>query len=194
MPIYEAAPTEVRERVERMMTMYHGELEAEKVSIDLLFASPKPDSDGEIDPESYPVKLNGYPCAAVVKVNAYKLRVLNHADAEITIDKQQWEELSEPERDALIDHELEHLEIKRDKDGGVLRDDLDRPKIRLRKHDHQYGWFNAVARRHGEASFEVKQYKVLLESKRQMWLSFDDDQDGLKSEVSDALKKAALSA
>jgi hypothetical protein len=56
----------------------------------------------------------------------------------------------------------------------VVRDDLDRPKLRVRKHDHQFGWFDSIARRHGPASFEVQQYRKFNESHRQLWLEFED--------------------
>jgi hypothetical protein len=186
MPIYEAAPGEVRVVCDQMLEKYHGELHDAEVTIDLLFASPKAD-DGDINPESHAIKHHGYPAMAVVKVNAYKLRVQSHADAEMIIDKQRWEELSDEQREALIDHELEHLELKTDKDGNLLRDDLDRPKLRTRLHDHQYGWFNSVARRHGKASLEVQQFNHLLEQQKQMWLTFDaeEPENGFPTEVAD---------
>lgn len=166
MPILKKAPNEVRLIVDEMVGMYHTPLRDAKVTIDLLFAFPKSEDD-----ETAPVKLHGYPCVAVVKINAYKLRVLGHGDAEITIDAHQWDELSEEERRALIDHELTHLELRTDKDGFVKRDDLDRPLLKMRKHDHQFGWFDEVARRHGSASVEVQQATDFHRNTyKQLWL------------------------
>ena len=39
------------------------------------------------------------------------------------------------ERRALLDHELHHLELKRDKKDRIRKDDLGRPLLRMRKHD-----------------------------------------------------------
>ena len=56
--------------------------------------------------------------------------------------------------------------------GNVRRDDIDRPLLRIRKHDHQFGWFDAVARRHGKHSIEVQQAHQLtaMDELRQLYL------------------------
>jgi hypothetical protein len=173
MPVYAEAPNEVRLIVEEMVEKYHQPLREHQVKIDLLFATAKADEFGEVS--GAPVKLNGYPCAAIAKAISYKLRVQGHGDCEIIIDGDKWPEYSEEETRALIDHELEHFELKFDKDGYLVRDDLDRPKIKIRKHDHQFGWFNSVARRHGKASLEVKQAESFITGPlRQLWLPFLD--------------------
>jgi hypothetical protein len=171
MPRYEKAPVECTQIVERMMEKYHGPLKDAGVTIDILFAKNKAD-DGDIDAEACALKLHGYQVAAMVKINGYKLRVQGHADAEIIIDGERWYTWSDEEKDALLDHELEHLELKA-KEGVVLRDDLDRPRLRMRKHDHQFGWFDACARRHGKHSFETQQFEQFCESHRQLWIDFD---------------------
>lgn len=174
MPLYEKAPAEVTKIVERMMEKFHGPLHDAKVTIDCLFAKLKPDDNGDTDMDSCALTLHGYQVAAMVKVNAYKLRVQGHADAEIVIDGERWDEWSEEEKDAMIDHELEHLELK-EKEGIVQRDDLERPRLRMRKHDHQFGWFDSIARRHGKHSFEQQQYATFSKSHKQLWIDFDED-------------------
>lgn len=171
MPTLERAPAEALEIVNEMTEKYHGALRDAELTIDVFFAFAKTDEHG--DTESCAVKLHGYPCAAVVKINSYTLRAKGHADAEITIDGDNWDTWTDDQCRALIDHELEHLELKTDKDGLLVRDDLDRPKLRMRKHDHQYGWFDSVARRHGEASLEQQQYDELVASRRQMWFAWE---------------------
>lgn len=177
MPIYERAPVECQDIGARMMDKYHGELRDAGVTIDYLFAKKKPDSNGEIDPEVHALKLHGYPVAAMVRANSYKNRVLGHSDAEIIIDGDRWDEWSAEEKDALIDHEIEHLELKTDKDGLLRRDDLDRPMLRVKLHDHEFGWFDSIARRHGKHSFEVQQYEKFREAHRQTWLNFRDEHE-----------------
>lgn len=169
MPRYETAPADAVTLLGIVVEKYHGRLTDVGVKVDLLFARPTLDKNG--DPKGDPVKLNGYTCAAVVRSVPLKLRAQGHGDAEITIDGDNWDVLAEEERIALLDHELTHLEpVQTSK--GLKRDDLDRPVLRLRKHDHQFGWFDEVARRHGLASYEVKQLRDFVASYRQQWLPF----------------------
>src|SRR5690606_5222802 len=117
--------------------------------------------------------VNGYPAAAMVKINSYRDRVEGKADATIFIDADEWEGLDDPRREALIDHELQHLEVKRDPDTGApLSDDAGRPKLKIRKHDHQYGWFDVIAERHGDASYEVRQAKAFADRHGQTYFGW----------------------
>ena len=76
--------------------------------------------------------------------------------------------------DAVLDHELSHLELVTDGYGNVKHDDLERPRLRIALHDWQFGWFDAVARRHGSDATEVQQAKKLFEDeeRRQLYLAF----------------------
>jgi hypothetical protein len=158
MPTLKRAKQDVLDLVEDIKERYHGALVAAEVTVDVLMAHP-----GEND--DHAVKLHGYPCAAVVKITPYQQRVMGVADAIITIDAATWHGLSDAEREALIDHELHHLEVQRDKEGAVKSDDQGRPKLRMRLHDVQAGWFLDVVRRHKESSLEIKQA-------RQVWDEF----------------------
>ncbi len=86
-------------------------------------------------------------------------RAEGKADATVTVDGNRYDEWPLARLDAILDHELTHLELSL-KDGAVQCDDLGRPKLRMRKHDQQYGWFNEVAERHGEDAVEVLQLKA----------------------------------
>src|SRR5581483_7031910 len=153
--IYTVAPKAVDKIVAAMMKQYHGPLESAGVTVGCLFASAPTDENGEKTGPA--VKLHGYQCAAVVRIVGIKDRAKGISDVEIVIDGDRWDEWSDEEKDALIDHELEHVELVTDGEGAAKRDDLDRPKLRLRKHDRQFGWFDSIARRHGRHSFEVQQ-------------------------------------
>jgi Putative phage metallopeptidase len=110
----------------------------------------------------------------VVRIPPLKDRALGIADAQIVIDRAGWLALSQRQRDALVDHELTHLTRKIDKETGeMLVDILDRPKLVMRKHDHQHGWFDEIAQRHGEASPEVRQARRLIESSGQLYFDFE---------------------
>lgn len=176
MPRYEKANAEVGQVVERMTERYHPQVRDAKVTITCLMAYPLTDENG--DSKGPALKHQGYPAQAVVKIIGLKERTDGRADAEIVIDGDNWQVLSAEERDALIDHELEHLELKIDREGILVRDDLDRPKLVCRKHDFQAGWFDSIVRRHGRASPELKQFAEFTEVHyQQRWLPYLDDPD-----------------
>ena len=81
------------------------------------------------------------------------------------IDDFAWERLSNQRREALIDHELQHLALSmirpRKANGfasGLRRDDLGRPALKIRPHDWALTGFRGVVERHGEASIEALQF------------------------------------
>lgn len=152
---YDRADDDIKDRVQRIIKKWHPDLHKYGVTVDLLLAH-----NGEDDP----VKLHGYPCAAVVRKVSYKNRVLGRGDSEIIISAPWWQDATEKERDALIDHELTHLVVKKDDVGAVKTDDCDRPKLMIRLHDWQLGGFREIVDRHGDAAPE-KQLAVDLREK-----------------------------
>lgn len=148
---YERASDDVIEKVQEVMRRFHPDLAAAKVTIDVLLAHADPDSD------ECAVKAHGYPAAAVVRKIGLKDRVKGCADAEIVIDGDKIDEWSDRQLMALIDHELNHLEPDRDAKGEFKTDDIGRPKLAIRLHDRQFGWFDIIAKRWGVDSFEVQQ-------------------------------------
>lgn len=110
------------------------------------------------------VKLHGYPCAAVISIIPYKQRVDKRADAEIIIDQSQWQDFTAPQRRALLDHEITHLELQRDDIGLVKTDDQGRPKLSMRLHDYQVGGFASIAKRYGGDALEVIQAKQMRDA------------------------------
>lgn len=170
MPVYEKPKPEVIKMVNEICEKHHGELHENDVTVEVLMAHAKTNENGESN--GPPLKKSGYPCAAIVKVNSLEMRVLGHADARITIDGDRWPKLKPDVQRALIDHELEHLMVKKDKDGAVVFDDIERPRLRIRAHDHEVGWFSSVVRRHGRASIEWQSVDAISQSCRQMELPF----------------------
>lgn len=176
MPRYERAPAEVSQIVERMRDKYHPQLRDAGVTMTYLLAFPVTDENG--DSKGPALKHHGYPASAVVKIIGLKERTDGRADAEIVIDGENWPTLSDAQKDALIDHELEHLELKYDKEGLLVRDDLSRPKLIIRKHDFQAGWFDSIVRRHGRAAPEVIQWEDFKTVHyEQRWLPYLDEPD-----------------
>jgi len=160
---YELAGPEVMAIIAKMIDRYHMELAAQHVAIDVLMATNK---DGDA------IRVGGYPANASIKIIGLKDRAKGHGDAEMLIDSQWWEDATQMARDALIDHELYHLEVKTDKQNHPVTDDLGRPSLLMRKHDYQFGWFNAIASRHGEHSTEVYQATNLFDESGQTYFRF----------------------
>jgi len=153
MPItFDRCDDEVYDRVKEMIEQHHHELRDAEVTIQCLFAM----NDDEDEPA---VKApGGWPAYAVIRVVPLKQRVAGFRDAEITIDAAKWKDLTEPQRDALIDHELQHLEVKYEGAGPgtpIATDDYGRPKLKLRQHDWEVAGFEVIAKRHPDAALEV---------------------------------------
>lgn len=162
---YDQAPDEVHRRVKALIRRFHPDLEKVGAKIDLLMAST--DAEG-----AHAVTLGGYPCYAVVRTLGPKERAMGRGDAEIVIDRDHYEAMDPEVRDALLDHELYHLEVRLDKNGRYKLDDHTRPMFRLRKHDRQFGWFDEIARRHGEHAIEVKQAHAIRDEAGQLYFGF----------------------
>jgi hypothetical protein len=171
MPTYSKASEEINDLVQDVMQRYHGGLHDAGVLVETLMAHPCLDDNG--DPKGSAVSVAGYRCVAKIKILGLKDRVCRGYDAEMIIDSDQWEESSEETRAAIIDHELTHLELVTDSEGNVKRDDAERPKLRVVKHDYHFGWFTAVARRHGEASIEVQQAREMIDQRFKQLFLFD---------------------
>lgn len=166
MKTYSQAP-DVESCIEKIRSAHHRELE--DVSISALFAFDAEESSKAV------LAHQGYPAAAICRITPLRDRALGVADAQIVVERSSWISLSQRQRDALIDHELTHITRKVDEenDDEPLSDVLGRPKLVMRKHDHQFGWFDEVAKRHGQASPEVRQARKILEATGQLYFDFE---------------------
>jgi DNA segregation ATPase FtsK/SpoIIIE-like protein len=108
---YSAASGEVTRTIERMRKEWHPELE--NVSIHALFIYDMEDTSEQV------LKHGGYPAAAVVRITPLRERALGVADAVITIDRAYWLSIKAQQCDALIDHELYHLDRAKDTDTNL---------------------------------------------------------------------------
>lgn len=165
MKTYSAAP-DVEDVIRNMHYEHHFDLV--QVTVGALFVF-------DLDEEHEPcLKHQGYPAAAVVRITPLKDRAMGIADAQIVVDRAYWISCTQPQKDALIDHELTHLNrVVSDKTGKPKFDALGRPKLAMRRHSHQLGWFVEVAERHGAASPEVRQAKQLIAQAGQMYFPFE---------------------
>lgn len=162
---YEKAGKDVLGMIEQQMKKHHAALYGMHVKIGCLMAS---------NAEGDPVKVNGYPGYAKVKVVGHKDRAHGVADAEIIIDAGQWDALSPEQQASIIDHELTHLELKRDKAGNPQTDDQGRPKLKMRLHDWQLGGFAEVVQRHGKESIDALNAQKFAKAYGQLLMWADD--------------------
>lgn len=157
------APAEIPKLAHGLMKKQHQDLLEADATITFLFAT---NQDGP------PITHNGWPALALAKITSLRDRVAGLADALIVIDAEQWEDWTEEKRIAILDHELHHLEVRRNKAGAVKYDDANRPKLRIRPHDFQFGGFHVMAERHGESSAEVDAVTSITRRWVQMELPF----------------------
>lgn len=166
--MYVPAKADVVNLVQHVLGDLRGDLARAEVSVGVLMCSGTTD---------HPVKHNGYPAIATITVNPLKDRVQGMPDATIVLDQAWWysnhgsEEASI--KQAVIDHELMHLELVNDPElGGPTRDDAGRPKLKIRKHDWQIGGFTELVARWGNASQESIQVDAIAKTLKQAVLPF----------------------
>lgn len=146
----------------------HHPLRDAAVKIDFIFAHADLDEES-LQPTNDAIKHGGYKALGVARILGIKDRTMGRGDAEILIDGDWWRDADDKEREALLDHELHHIAVKV-KGPLVLIDDLGRPKLRMRKHDFQFGWFNVIAVRHGVHSQESIQARNFVSRVGQLYL------------------------
>lgn len=160
---YEKADATVTEMATMVLCKHesHKPLLDHRVRVDILMVVPPyNEQTGEYDSDA--IMVGGYPAAACIKILGLKDRTVGRGDAEMLISYPWWRDATEKEQEALLDHELHHLAVKLNKVGQAIKDDLGRPKLWMRKHDVQAGWFAIVAQRNGEHSAEQQQAKKLM--------------------------------
>ena len=163
---YKPVPASVNKLIAKVMGKHHEALEQVSLDVKGWFAYAERDENDQ--PKCMALKLHGYACMAVVKINNLKQRVQGLGDAEIVFDGDRWDELTDAEQFALIDHELCHLNVKVDKVGAVKKDAHGRPLLKMRLHDWQIGGFRDVIKRHGSDALDLQQIDALVASDGQL--------------------------
>lgn len=145
-----------------------------KVKIDLVFAYGSRTESGMLT--SHALTHRGVRALGLASKLKLKDRAMGRGDAEVALDHDWWEEASDLQRRALLDHELHHVSVKTDKLGRFQYDDLRRPVLVLRRHDFEFGWFRIVAERHGPFSIERLQAKNMMdEAMQSFWPEMFED-------------------
>jgi hypothetical protein len=179
---YIKAPSEVKEMAESILNefaTYKDILEA-RVRIDFMMAYADKNEAGES--HGFALTKHGIRALGITRKIGIKDRVMGRGDAEVILDGDWWDEETPARRRALLDHELHHIQVALDDKNEVIRDDLKRPKLKLRKHDVEVGWFALVAGRHGSQSIEIEQAKRVMDSYGQLFWPVIDGQEPLMLE------------
>lgn len=163
---YSIASDDVLRTIDRMRKEHYDE-DLDGVTISALYVF-------DLEATTPVLTHGGYPAQAVCRITPTRDRVLGVSDVVIVVDRSNWMTLNVKQREALVDHELHHIERVVDEETEEPKyDAVDRPKLAIRKHNHQFGWFDAIAERHGDASPEVRQAKQLIASTGQLYLQFE---------------------
>lgn len=179
---FQKATQVVLDMFDEIIIRHHSALDSVGAKIDVLMAFRDP--EGEVPA----LMLRGHRALGIASLHPLHLRALGLGDALVRLDGDEWADMSEVRKRALVDHELTHFEVKRDKTGDYIYDDLNRPVLKMRLHDREIGWFDDIALRHGMASEEVRQFASLLSDEAgQSYLRFVD------SEVAEAAALAGRS-
>lgn len=158
MSTYRQADPDVKPLIAEVMAVHHVHLAEAGVTIAALFAfADVNEATGE--PKGPALKHHGWPALAVVKINSQKDRAEGKDDATITIDGKWWEGATDAEKFILLDHEIEHLEVRledEDNTASIMTDDSNRPKLKMRPHDFELGGFDSIIERHGRNALEMQ--------------------------------------
>jgi len=142
------------DRLEKTLDRYHLDLRQAGVEVNIVMCNN----------DSGPaVKVHGVPALASIKINSLLDRKEGKKDATIKLDEDAWDLLNGEEQTALLSHELRHLRVLKDDAGVVKRDDIDRPRLKMRPHDQEAGLFYDNVSTHGEAAPEVAVYRQIVE-------------------------------
>lgn len=151
---YSIANEEINLTIQEVMKKNHGDLHAEGVTITAMIARSE---------EGPAIKVRGCEAAGCIRITKLMERTLGLGDAVMILDGERLDAWSSKRLQAVIDHELRHLVLaKNKKTGQIQRDDEGRPKLRIRPHDFEFGWFARTAELYGEESYEVSQAREIV--------------------------------
>jgi hypothetical protein len=151
---YSIANEEVNLTIQKVMKENHGDLHNAGVTVTALIARSE---------EGPALKVGGKEALGCIRVTKLTERTLGLGDALMILDGESMIAWSSKRLQAVIDHELRHLMLAKNKKTGQIQlDDEGRPKLRIRPHDFEFGWFARTAELYGEESYEVSQAREIV--------------------------------
>lgn len=147
-----------------VMEKYHPELHEAEVKVTAFLVSEVTKTGEKI--RDHALKLHGQPCVATIRKANQREMKLGSGDLIMEIDEHSWysddEDLDTATKISVLDHELEHVKLKKDKEGAIVLTPDNRPALRLRYHDAEIGIFFDIIKRHGKASMDFQTSNRLL--------------------------------
>lgn len=180
MKIFAACDKEVTDRITGLLKKFHPEMVKHEVTVGALFCY---DDEDENKPC---VMLHGRECLAVVQIVSAKNRAAGMPDALITIDRGRYQKAASRRRESLLAHELHHLILKPKEVDGAGR-----PKLVMREHDRQFGWFDEIAKRYGDDAWEIIQAREMIKDAGQLYFGIDYRSDEVVTVTREQLKSGA---
>jgi hypothetical protein len=176
MATFDPAPERVNQVIREVIDEYYPDLVEAGAKIGAVFAYATVDKDGEKTGPA--MTKDGRQVLARIKRNSEEDRAAGKADATITFDADEWRRLDDEldgarRQRALVDHELHHLVVLREKEGNRVRtDDKGRPLFKMKPHDWEITGFKAVVERHGPASYEHEEANRFRDTYGNLLFSF----------------------
>lgn len=173
MAIYRNADSQAHDLIHELIDEYHGSLKDCAVRVGALFAfAPRDEETGE--PKGDALKKYGLPASATVRIVSQRDRIAGLPDCQILIDGEAWEkEWSDEHKKAVLDQQLQYLEVQFDEEGGVKLDACCRPRLRIIPPDYLISGFRMIAERHGDESVEVKEARKVQKVYGQLLFDFE---------------------
>lgn len=161
---FDKPPANLQSRIDQCLRDYHSRLLEPQLPVSVVLETlvvygPRNKDGVQTAPA---IRVRGSEAAACIRVTTLEERVAGRGDAVMWIDGDRYKHWHPETTNAVIDHQLTHLEIVLDRDDEPEFDDLGRVRLKLRPHDFEVGWFDEVAERHGTASYEVNQASRLI--------------------------------
>ncbi len=179
----------IQTRITELIKDHYKDLQEAKISVQALFADGGEDEAGGAIAA---LMHEGLPVAAQIKKTTVIERICGMADAVMQVDERVWNELDQASESALLDHELNHLVLEKDKDGILKCDAAKRPVITLRHHDVTLGIFHTIVKRYGMDSIDARVIDDLYNTPSgQMVFDLSHAGSNIKPAKSKATKKAA---
>jgi hypothetical protein len=145
---------ELQKLVTDVMEQFHPTLKDVGTTVSVVVAAAEVDDEGE--QKGPAVTQFGFGAPALIRVVPSRLRVQGLGDVEMVINGDLWDSVTKEQQVALIDNELTKLELRRDANGHVKRDDYNRPCFKIRKPDWIVYGFDEVIKRHGDNALAMK--------------------------------------
>jgi hypothetical protein len=111
------------------------QLKSYEINVQLFYKYGKRDKEGELKTPA--LQKNGKAIYAQTKIVSNFNRMTDDTDVKIILNKDLWDELRKEEKLAILDNELNYIQVKEDKEGEPLTisEDSDKVQLKLRKPD-----------------------------------------------------------